>query len=505
MSDSKQTTLGNESDKGQPQKESTLKSNLKFACILIVFLAIIVYLMYSFKFIQDRYDQLAHNVEQATKENKESITLALQAEYNFKSNSDYAVEAVKLAEKALAENQFELAKIYSLNAINHMPYEIKYIEAYFQLLEKQSPTQEELKRFADILDMSVFQIAPSEIQRLVAIKSTILQKLEDMNLVEQDKNNQEYQKALALKIDSLTKGKLSLPNIISGDTNVNIDMLSARIETIKTILEEGVLDEMETTKWNSKLSQANILFQLAVTLSSVENATSKAYATTAKTSPSEMELVTAQNQLQTANALLAQIWTIDCNTAPELLKKAQRYQTKITEIDAKIREIGSQPALDEIHKLVDEIESMYKQSNNLYTNRINEITQKIDKIKEKLVKVSDEKALEDVLAKLKKAGEYLQKLSKNRYNAYQKWALECLKECHKQYKSSTFWGVKYVPDEKGNSLFNNYLLDINPALLSYDMQSLYNSIYQKIYDEVEDKAASQIRKASHVCKSLEDF
>ena len=501
MSDSKQTTLENEEEKGQPQKESTLKSNFKFVCILIVFLAIIVYLMYSFKFIQDRYDQLAHNVEQATKENKESITLALQAEYNLKSNSDYAVEAVKLAEKALAENQFDLAKVYSLNAINHMPYEIKYIDAYYQLLEKQNPTQEELKRFADILDMAVFQIAPSEIQRVIDIKDTILQELEDMSLAEQEKSVQEYQKGLAQKIDSLTKGELSLPHIISGDAKVNIDMLSVRIETIKAILEESVLDEKESTKWNTELANANIIFQLAVTFAGVENATLKAEATTLKTSPEPMELVAAQNQLQTANALLAQIWTIDCNTAPELLKKAQGYQTKITEIDAKIREIGSQPALEEINKLVGEIKSTYENSNKRYTDRINEITQKIDKIKEKLTKVSDEKALENVLADLKTAGEHLQDLSKDRYIAYQKWALERLKECHKAYKDTGL----ITNAKEANAIFNEYLLDINPALLSYDMQSLYNSIYQKVYAAVGDKAASQISKAGHVCKSLEDF
>ena len=106
----------------------------------------------------------------------------------------------------------------------------------------------------------------------------------------------------------------------------------------------------------------------------------------------------------------------------------------------------------------------------------------------------------EVLADLKKAGDFLQELSKDRYTAYQKWALECLRECHSKYKS-----YNVVTDARGNSLFNDFLLDINPALLSYDMQTLYNSIYQKVYEEVEDKAASQLSKASHVCKSLEDF
>ena len=521
MNDSKQTTLENDTEKVQPQKKSTLKLNYIIVFILIVFLAITIYFIHSFKIfqekydqmahnvtiIQDRYDQMAHNVteglEQAAKENKECIARALQAEYDIKSNSTYAIEAMKLAEKALSENQFELAKVYSLNAINHMPYEIKYIEAYFHLLEKQSPspTQEELKRFADILDMSVFQIAPAEIQRVIAIKNKILQKLEAISLAEQEKSSKEYQETLAQKIDSLEKRELSLPQIISENGNVNIDMLSARIETIKAILEENVLDEMETTKWNSELAKANIIFQLALTLASVENATSKADTTTTKTSPTKMELVTAQNQLQTANALLAQIWTMDCSAAPDLLEKAKAYQTKITEIDAKIRKIGSSPVFNEIKTMVNEIQRTYNQSYGLYTNRIKTITQNVEKIKEKLAEISDDKMQIEVLDDLKKAGDFLQDLSKLRYEAYQKWALEQLKQCHKAYKDSGW----HTSDKEGNAIFKKYILDINPALLNYDMQSLYNSIYSKVYAEVGNQAESQITKASHVCKSLEDF
>ncbi len=512
MNDLKQKTLENETEKVQSQKRSTLKLNYIIACLLIVFLAIIAYLMYSFRIID--------NLEQAAKENKECIAQVLQAEYDIKSNSVYAAEAMKLAEKAMSENDFDLAKIYSLNAINHMPYEIKYIEAYFQLLEKQSPTQEELKRFVDILDMSVFQIAPVEIKRVIAIKSTILQKLEAISIVEQEKSSKDYQETLAQKIDSLVKGELSLPHIISGNGNVNIDMLSARIETIKAILEESVLDEMETTKWNSELANANIIFQLAVTLASVENAASKADTTTAKTSQTKMELVTAQNQLQTANALLTQIWTMDCSVAPELLEKAKAYQTKITEIDARIKELGSKPAFINIKEQVENIHDKYSQSlskpiqnkktpdkktQGIYTESIKQISSYVEKIKENLAEISDDKMQIEVLDDLKKAGDFLQELSKFRYNDYQKWALGQLQECHNEFLSFKLLGFKRVTDAQGNKLFNTYLLDINPALLSYDMQSLYNSIYQEVYEEVGNKAESQITKASNDCMSLENL
>ncbi len=517
--DSQQASLDSEVEKAQPQKESSVKTNLKYGCLLIVFLGLVVYLMNSLKEIQDKYDQLARKIndglEQTAKENKECIARALQAEYEIKSNSAYATEAMTLAEKALTENEYELAKVYSLNAINHMPYEIKYIETYFQLFEKQSPTADELKRFTDILDMSAFQIAPSDILRIIAIKKAVMQKLETLNLEETNKSNAEFQIAFAQKVDSLENGELSLANIVKSNVDIDLDLLSVRCESIKAILEEGVLDEQENEKWKSELARTNIMLQLAVTLHSVVNATYKAEAMTSKASPSKVELVTAQNQLQTANAFLAQIWTIDCSAAPELLKKAEAYQAKIAEIDAEIKKKGSRPAYDEIKKLVSDNKREYEDPyspyisyasytpNKWYTNIINRILNNVDKIKEKLNDVSDETMQKEILDDLKTTGKNVQELSKNRYNVYQKWALEKLTNCHNAYNSE-----KLVSDDDAAQLFRDYLLAINPALLAPDLSSLYNSIYQRVYNKLgnaDKKANFQIKKASQECMSLEDF
>lgn len=527
--DSKQASSENAMQQEQPKQNAEKHANLRYACVLIISLAVIVYLVHSLQAIQGRYDSLVMNLqsvleqvtneyrdiqgkydslaklvneglEQAAKENKDCIARALQAEYEIKSNSSYAGEALKLAESTLAGNDIELAKIYLLNAINHMPYEIKYIEAYFQLLEKLNPALEDLKRFSDILDMSVFQIAPGDIQRIVAMKNTIMQKVEAINIAEQEKSAKAYQEALAQKVALLVDGRLSMERIIKRNGSVNLDLLSNRIETIRNLLDEDILDESKAGKWRAELSKANVVFQLATTLVNVDNATSKAAEATAQVTPSKMDLITAQNQLQTANALLAQIWTMDCSPAMELLEMAKAYQTKITAIDTKIKELGSRPVFEEIKKLFEHIHYDYHQSQDRYTARIKRITSNVEKIKEKLAEISDDKMQIEVLADLKKTREFLQDLARIRYNKYQKWALELLQECHRKYKS-----YNIVTDARGNTLFNSYLLDINPALLSYDMQSLYNSISQKVYEKVEDKAASQITKGSHTCKSLEDF
>ena len=57
-------------------------------------------------------------------------------------------------------------------------------------------------------------------------------------------------------------------------------------------------------------------------------------------------------------------------------------------------------------------------------------------------------------------------------------------------------------------MFNDYILEINPALLLPDVNTLYNNLYQLIYSEIPDKekAEFQYKKAtSSKVKHLEDF
>ena len=57
---------------------------------------------------------LKEGLNQVSKDYKGCIARALQAEYEIKSNSAYAKEALKLAESAIARRNYDLAKVYLL-------------------------------------------------------------------------------------------------------------------------------------------------------------------------------------------------------------------------------------------------------------------------------------------------------------------------------------------------------------------------------------------------------
>ena len=466
------------------------KYDCVLAIIVVVMASVCGYFTYLVKGLQDK-------MEQAVKETKEVLTSVLQAEYGVKSNSQYANEAIELAKKAIADSDDELAKIYYLNAISHMPSSIKYIEDYHKYLLSQNVTFEELRRLSDILDLAVFNVEPKEIGHMIDIKKVVAERMEEISSSEQKKSVSEEKVALSKRIASLENGDLSLGKIEEPGKQVNVELLSMRLEAIKELLDDGQLDEMQTDIWAKQLQSGNMMLQLVNILAGVHQAVSKAEQIIQAVSPNKQELVTAQNQLQTANALLAQVWTTDCSSVPNLLGKAKGYQKTIADIDGKIKEIASREAYAKIQKINTEIRNTWT---GTYTARLKDLDNKIDEIKKTYPDVLDETMQKQVMDILNYFVEYRGKLEKNRYMKYQKWALQQLRECHNHYKS-----FNVVSDDDGDMLFNTYLLEINPALLSSDLQSLYNSIYQKVYEEVTDKAESQIKKAGYTCKSLEDF
>ena len=97
----------------------------------------------------------------------------------------------------------------------------------------------------------------------------------------------------------------------------------------------------------------------------------------------------------------------------------------------------------------------------------------------------------------------IDKLKEERYKAYQQWAINKLNDARKEWDS-----YNIVTDKRAIAMFNKYILEINPALLLPDVNTLYNSLYQLIYNELPNKAKAEMqynKAVSSKVKKLEDF
>lgn len=464
-------------------------------CLLIVFqLILIVMIGYQMKVI----DELRHDKKADIQEKKVDLETAqmkslARLAQSMNQEMDHVVASMQLAEKAMSDNEPELASIYLLNAINRAPSEMKCLEAYNELLHKQQASEEEWRRFMGMLDLAVYQVAPSNIPRVVQLKSEVMQKLDGFSQTTQETHDQTQQALKAQRLEEVTSGRLSWDAALT-----STETLTQRLEVLQWLLEEGGLKEDEIGAWKEELAKGNLLLQMNVILSQVDNAMEKAEQE-AKTSNDKENLIIAQNQLQMANALLAQIWTADCRQIPSVLAQAKAMSKKIMEIDYLLRKNGSCVAVSEIEQLFNACSNV-KGTNGTISKKIRQINRHIEIINEKLPLVTDEQEQRRILHKRKLVVQDLEKLNKERYERYQKWALQRLRECHRKFDDLT-----YVSDNDAWGLFKGCLFDINPALLNSDMNSLYNSVYQEIYGKLSNKAQAQILKAQHTCKSLEDF
>lgn len=418
-----------------------------------------------------------------------------------------AENAFQEAQKALSDQKRDLAKIYVLNAINHLPGEVKYVMFYYSLvMGGQTVGVPELQQLANVLDSVVYQIKAQEVPEVIKMKESVMDRSSKIAEETAQKTQEENKRNLQDVIATLESGRIALNVILSKDSNsVKVGLLRERMETLESILSDSLLSAEETRDISDKLKTTTTIYSIAVALESVE----RVIQTAKKTLPpaaalSGIETTRARNQLQTAVALLAQVWSADdYPVAVSLFQKAKEYQVQISDINKKLDVHVSAEAIQKVKQALDEIRALPNKGGS-YTPRINRITELSKEIASYFPQIVDAESQANLLKEAACVPDVQTWLSKARYTAYQEWARERLKGAITQYKK---YDTKMsVTKEEAKEIFNNYFLDIDPSLLVADIQTLYGSIYRFVYDKLEeDKAEMEYNKAKHDSKKLEDF
>lgn len=455
----------------------------------------------------DVYKQLAEMkkeislIEKKASQNTKTLS-AISDEY--KKNHINAEYAIKMAKKSLKEKDIQLAMIYALNAINHESSNINYLKFHNDLLSKNSNLSiSDIDQFIAVLDLAVFQINATDVSSVIEMKTNLLAKRASIvNNITEEKNA-EIAKEVGANIAELRNGRLSIRNIyING--NVNELLLKERLDTLTSLLSDTSISEKDRNSFSEDLSYSTGLYSIITTLKAVQNTLVKADSLANKQQLSSNEILVARNQLQTGNTLLAQIWTSDCSQYKEAVKTAQELQAKISEIDKKLNIIASAPARKKIEEIIDDCRDIFNTDSYNYTYRINMLTKKSKELQQLFIAIYDVDLQKTLISKAECISTMNISLSKERYKAYQEWAINKLEAARKKY----YEDYNVVTDKRAMQMFDDYILEINPAILLPDVNSFYNSIYQLIYTQLPDKEKpkKQYQKAASTkIKQLEDF
>ena len=415
-------------------------------------------------------------------------------------NHENAETAILLAKKAVESGEIQLAMVYALNAINHESSNTDYLKFYHELLTKKKDLAiSEIDQFISVLDLAVFQINASDVSSVVAMKTALMEKRSSLVSAIAEAKSKEVAAQVEANIAELRTGRLALTKIAAGG-KVDETLLKERMEALTALLADASLSQKARDAFAADLRYATGLYSITTTLSAAKNAVAKADILAKKGQLEPTEILAARNQLQTGNTLLAQIWSSDNSKYQEFVGIALKLQADISSIDKKLNLIASEPAKVRIEKLVAECKSI-AQENDKYTTRINKITEKSKEFSQLLSSIYDPDLRKTLMASIESLSPIVSSLAKDRYKAYQKWAIGKLNAARKKW---AYYNV--VTDARAKDMFNDYILEINPALLLPDVNSLYNNLYQLIYNELPDKAEMQYQKAiSSRVKQLEDF
>lgn len=363
---------------------------------------------------------------------------------------------MSLAEQAWRNSDPALATIYVLNALNHNPANMNCLQFYYNILENKRGLEiSDIDQFIDILDVSVYQVSPGDVSKVLTMRNTLLSKQESMLNSAAAEVNRDAATQFAATQRALSNGRLS-PSEINRSGKVNMELLDERIETIATLISDADMSDSDRSSYMKLLNESTTFKMLATTLESAENAISKAYSLANRSALTAEQILLARNQLQTANTYLSQIWTIDTTNFQAQLNAAENLQARIATIDKRLDVLASAPARTKIESKLAECRNLY----GSYTSRINKISTTLKEAAPLLAEVPDLDTRKYLESAMEEAAQQVENLTKSRYKAYQEWAAGQINAAIKEYNSYTV-----VTDGRATNMFNTYLLSINTGLL----------------------------------------
>jgi hypothetical protein len=485
-----------------------------FASLYLVLLICIAFMGYTLKennraleeAAQENKSALVKAVDEVAKENKEGLSRALEIEYEIKSNSQLGKEAMELSRQALEAGNGDLAKVYVLNAINHVSSDFSYLESYYNLISQDSlSTQEDYSQFLSLVDLEIYQIAAEDIEKALAMRDDIAQKMETIVSEEAAKSVAAYEAELADNLARLSTGDLSWKKIQKGD-HCDMDLLAARMELEQGMLGDGV--RTETQQLPADLEKASLIYQLEQILQGADAALKKAEDIVKTGTVDQAILVVAQNQLQTAASYLTQVWTTDCDEIPAYVKRAEETQKKIGQVGDDVTRLSSKPSYDKIVaivKAIDDIKGRAKMiredgPNKDYTLLIEDLDKKLEEIVKLESEIRNESNLKEIAEKKKYVAEIYKEIGRMRFDTYNEWAKSSISYCWDHEYSGAHWDEHYA------EIFKKYLVKIHPGLLNPEVRSLYDLVSEKFIEQSDRKGMKlRILKAQTRWTTLEDF
>jgi hypothetical protein len=415
----------------------------------------------------------------------------------IRDHSLLAEEAFGLAEDAKERGDHRLAAIYFLSAINHAPSETRYLEAYSEMISSSPDSGlEDMSRLRSVLQMSMYQIPPSEIGLLINL-------LGEVEKTESDLLSQEVpapkpidwrDEFHSLAVDDTLQSSWGDPETLkslAGDLADIVDALHLEQP------DSPLLFEAESAlKGTRQVLSASLLTatidKLVVGLEGSLNQAEK-----------------ASSLLQSIEINLSQLWAVDSATLPDNLRaKIDDYPGDLRSLAEAVAKARSEVAIAAIDEQLRQALLIEKNGRNKsramkYQKSINGIDARTTTIIRLSSKVYSEAGREKVDSAFKKLQRIQSEFYRDQLNAYQGWTINLVNGAFLNWN-----GEIMVSDEEAMQIMTKYkLASIDQSLLTPETGNAFRNVMSKLLNSVSGKIAFEIQKdiAEKPKKPLTDF
>lgn len=256
-----------------------------------------------------------------------------------------AQTAFKKSKEALNDGNVGMAKIYCLNAINHDPAKVEYLEAYRELF-KDPADREELSSLLSVLDFACYRVNPESLEKLKTLIEGVYEQIKKKTPEDVSASAQENPFETAFE---LLSGKAEKQLDVLEKTEVDDKTRKARLSAVAALLAQAESELSQSSSADDKVDFQKLSVhteKLQQLLSRLNDELSREHYEKALKILDEVKAV----KIPEPNELV----TSPANGARgELTKARDELVEKIRRLDEAVRAIVSKSKMDELKKLLE--------------------------------------------------------------------------------------------------------------------------------------------------------
>lgn len=415
-------------------------------------------------------------------------------------NTQLAESAYTLCQDAYKAKNFDLARIYIVNAITHAT-ELRFLKALVTIAKK---TQYEKRRdvseqFLNICSMALFQVPANEVKDVQDIMAGLQEIYDDTFVLSSDEEADDSSACTwGMLVEKYSWSSMQKHNELHDDGKVQ-----EKSRFLQKILESSVMTDSQRKRVEHE-------FQVCLSYSEFltkESVIKETFSELEREFLGEGNVFYIAAKLQNASSILAQMWLLE---VPDVIPQKKfrsdlsAYAKKIEQYETQYNKIRSKALYVSLADKISRALSMARSAAGKLTGRLEDCQKIIREVSESLGELSDLGYVRELQNSLRELGEEAENISKKRFAAYQAF---CANKCRSAIKSFDDTTGRVSEDDARKYLDRWDIAKIDESLLTPEASAIFHEAKGMLIDKLSrmNKANYQIECVTSKKFSLEDF